>query len=68
MRVKRWGTVLDIVRGAPDVWRSIFYNRIVAKDYTLVRRDLYNPGGVPLQLRGTSQYPALSVDVVHEEV
>ena len=34
---------------------------------TLVRRELRDPGGVPLQLRGTSPYPALSV-VVREEV
>ena len=35
---------------------------------TLVRRELHDPGGTPLQLGGTSPYPALSVDVVREEV
>ena len=35
---------------------------------TLVCRELHDPGGVPLQLRGTSPYPALSVGVVREEV
>ena len=35
---------------------------------TLILRELDDPGGVPLQLRGTPSYPALSVDVVREEV
>ena len=30
---------------------------------TLVRRERHDPGGVPLLLRGTCPYPALSVDV-----
>ena len=35
---------------------------------TLVRQELRDKGGVPLQLRGTYPYPALSVDVVSEIV
>ena len=35
---------------------------------TLVLPELPDPGGAPLQLRGTSPHPALSVDVVRQEV
>ena len=38
------------------------------KKTALARRELHDPGGVPLQLTRISPHPALSVDVVREEV